>query len=87
MIKFLIVFYDLIFQCTGPSMEPTIFSNDVLFTEHITPRLRTLKRGDIIIAKCPTNPQQHICKRIAAMEGDKVRYGFTTYIVNIKFNV
>ncbi|KAK0160137.1 hypothetical protein PV328_007574 [Microctonus aethiopoides] len=67
--------------CTGPSMEPTIFSNDVLFTEHITPRLRTLKKGDIIIAKCPTNPQQHICKRIAAMEGDKVRYGFTTYIV------
>lgn len=64
-------------------MEPTIYSNDILFTEHITPRLLKLKKGDIVIAKCPSNPRQHICKRIKAVEGEKVRYGFTTYVVSL----
>ncbi|KAF7991634.1 hypothetical protein HCN44_010435 [Aphidius gifuensis] len=67
--------------CTGPSMEPTIISNDILFTEHISPRLHRLKKNDIIIAKSPSNPRQHICKRITATEGEKVRHGFTTYVV------
>ncbi|XP_063992408.1 mitochondrial inner membrane protease subunit 1 [Diachasmimorpha longicaudata] len=67
--------------CTGPSMEPTIYSKDILFTEHITPRLLKLKKGDIVIAKCPSNPRQHICKRIKAVEGERVRYGFTTYLI------
>ncbi|XP_015599355.1 mitochondrial inner membrane protease subunit 1 [Cephus cinctus] len=69
--------------CTGPSMEPTIYSNDVLFTEHISPRLQRMSKGDIIIAKCPSNPQQHICKRITGLPGDKVRHGYTTYTVPI----
>ncbi|XP_043268700.1 mitochondrial inner membrane protease subunit 1 [Venturia canescens] len=67
--------------CTGPSMEPTIFSNTLLFTEHLSPRLQKLSKGDIIIAKSPSEPRQHICKRITGLPGDKVRYGFTTYVV------
>ncbi|XP_034950397.1 mitochondrial inner membrane protease subunit 1-like [Chelonus insularis] len=67
--------------CTGPSMEPTLYSKDVIFTEHISHRLQRLKKGDIIIAKCPINPHQHICKRIIAVEGDKIRYGFKKYVV------
>lgn len=57
-------------------MEPTIYSNNILLTEHFTPRYRNVDRGDIIIAKCPTNPKQYICKRVAALPGDLVRTGF-----------
>lgn len=53
-------------------MEPTLFSNNVLVTEHISPRFNKIQRGDIVIAKCPTNPKQHICKRVIGIPGDHV---------------
>ncbi|KAI5630756.1 peptidase s24-like domain-containing protein [Phthorimaea operculella] len=63
-------------MCSGPSMEPTLETNNILFTEHITPRLQRLKRGDIVIAKSPTNPKQNICKRIVALPGDSIKGAF-----------
>lgn len=51
-------------------------SNNILFTEHITPRFQRLRRGDIIIAKNPSNPKQNICKRIKALPGDHVKFPF-----------
>ncbi|KOB64975.1 putative IMP1 inner mitochondrial membrane peptidase-like protein [Operophtera brumata] len=63
-------------MCSGPSMEPTLESNNILLTEHISPRLQRLRRGDIIIAKSPSNPKQNICKRITGLAGDKVRGHF-----------
>ncbi|KAK9869961.1 hypothetical protein WA026_006059 [Henosepilachna vigintioctopunctata] len=62
--------------CSGPSMEPSIISNDIILTEHITPRFRQIKRGDIVIAKCPYNPQQNICKRVRGLPGDKIYTNF-----------
>lgn len=67
--------------CRGPSMEPTIHSEDILLTEHITPRLNRIQRGDIVIARSPTNPHHHICKRVAAVQGDKIRQDFRAQIV------
>ncbi|GBP43699.1 Mitochondrial inner membrane protease subunit 1 [Eumeta japonica] len=64
-------------MCSGPSMEPTLESDHILLTEHITPRLQRLRRGDIVIAKSPTNPRQNICKRITGLPGDKIRTSFT----------
>ncbi|XP_049532353.1 mitochondrial inner membrane protease subunit 1 [Anopheles darlingi] len=58
--------------CVGPSMEPTLTTNNVLVTDRITPRLSKLQRGDIIITKSPTNPVQHVCKRIIGMPGDRI---------------
>ena len=31
-----------------------------------------IHRGDIVIAKSPTDPTEFICKRLVAMEGDRV---------------
>ncbi|KAJ9581991.1 hypothetical protein L9F63_003681 [Diploptera punctata] len=67
--------------CTGPSMEPTLFSNDILLTEHITPRFESIKKGDIVIAKSPSNPRMNVCKRVTGMPGDKVILGFSTHVV------
>lgn len=63
-------------------MEPTIFSEDIILTEHITPRFNRIHRGDVIIARSPSNPRHHICKRVVALEGDKVKNGFHTHIVS-----
>lgn len=53
-------------------MEPTLYSDNILMTERISPRLNEIYRGDIIIAKNPSNPQQHICKRVIGLPGDKI---------------
>ncbi|XP_075155717.1 mitochondrial inner membrane protease subunit 1 [Haematobia irritans] len=58
--------------CNGPSMEPTLYSNNILLTERITTRFYKPNRGDIIIAISPTNPEQYICKRVIGLPGDKV---------------
>ncbi|CAG9828126.1 unnamed protein product [Diabrotica balteata] len=65
--------------CSGPSMEPTLHSDDVLLTKHVSPLRGGINKGDIIIAKCPTNPKQQICKRVVALPGEKVKTGFRTY--------
>ncbi|XP_049888248.1 mitochondrial inner membrane protease subunit 1 isoform X2 [Pectinophora gossypiella] len=57
-------------------MEPTLESNNILLTEHISPRLQTLRRGDIVIARSPTNPKQNICKRIVGLPGDSIKSHF-----------
>ncbi|XP_024879942.1 mitochondrial inner membrane protease subunit 1-like isoform X1 [Temnothorax curvispinosus] len=63
--------------CSGPSMEPTLYTNDVLLLERISVRLQRLEKGDIVISKCPNNPEQNICKRIVGLPGDRIRDGFT----------
>lgn len=63
-------------------MEPTLYTNDVLFMERISVRLQRLEKGDIVISKCPTNPKQNICKRITGLPGDKIKNGFNVTTVN-----
>jgi inner membrane protease subunit 1 len=64
-------------------MEPTIYSNDILLTERITPRFQRIKKGDIIIAKSPSDPQIYICKRVTGMPGDTVLVGFSSQVVRL----
>ncbi|XP_068627586.1 mitochondrial inner membrane protease subunit 1 [Battus philenor] len=68
-------------MCSGPSMEPTLESNNILLTEHISPRMRKLRRGDIVIAISPSNPRQNICKRIIGLPGDRVKGYFRSQVV------
>lgn len=65
-------FHLLLFQCKGPSMEPTLFSDNVLLTERISKYWRKYKSGDIIIAISPVNSSQYICKRIVAVSGERI---------------
>ncbi|XP_052006541.1 mitochondrial inner membrane protease subunit 1-like isoform X1 [Xyrauchen texanus] len=59
-------------SCSGPSMEPTIISHDVVFSERISRHLCRIQKGDVIIAKSPFDPKMNICKRVIGLEGDKV---------------
>ncbi|XP_030381902.1 mitochondrial inner membrane protease subunit 1 [Scaptodrosophila lebanonensis] len=58
--------------CKGPSMEPTLFSDNVLLTERISKYWRNYQSGDIIIAVSPVNADQYICKRIVAVSGERI---------------
>ena len=59
--------------CVGPSMQPTFNDvGDVVIMERLTPHLHRYTRGDVVIAKSPTNSTQTVCKRIRALEGDIV---------------
>jgi inner membrane protease subunit 1 len=60
-------------------MEPTIYSEDVLLTEHVSARFHKIDRGNVVIAKCPSNPKQYICKRVTGLPGDRVKTGFNSY--------
>jgi mitochondrial inner membrane protease subunit 1 len=53
-------------------MMPTLKTDQILFTERITARMNRIERGDIIIAKCPINPSQNICKRVVGLAGDRI---------------
>lgn len=59
-------------QCSGSSMEPTLYSNNVLVTDRISPRIGNIDRGDVVIAKNPNHPKQLICKRIVGLPGDLI---------------
>mmetsp|Transcript_16842 Transcript_16842/g.19566 ORF Transcript_16842/g.19566 Transcript_16842/m.19566 type:complete len:151 (-) Transcript_16842:355-807(-) len=60
-------------MCVGPSMLPTFnAAGDIVIVEHITPRFGTLKVGDVVLAKSPTNPRKTVCKRIRGLGGDTV---------------
>ncbi|KAG9475762.1 hypothetical protein GDO78_003923 [Eleutherodactylus coqui] len=58
--------------CSGPSMQPTIMDDDILVCDSLSRLLSSFNKGDIIIAKSPSNPNHVICKRVIGLEGDKV---------------
>ncbi|XP_037082495.1 mitochondrial inner membrane protease subunit 1-like [Pollicipes pollicipes] len=58
--------------CTGPSMEPTISSHDVIVTEKISPLRQRIAAGDIVVVRSPSSPRHNICKRVTAVAGERV---------------
>ncbi|XP_061882601.1 mitochondrial inner membrane protease subunit 1 isoform X2 [Entelurus aequoreus] len=58
--------------CSGPSMEPTIVNKDVIFLDRMSRHLCKIQKGDIVVAKSLFDPNMNICKRVIALEGDKV---------------
>uniref|UniRef100_A0ACB8G3W9 IMP1 inner mitochondrial membrane peptidase-like n=1 Tax=Sphaerodactylus townsendi TaxID=933632 RepID=A0ACB8G3W9_9SAUR len=58
--------------CSGPSMEPTIYNSDIVFSDNLSCHLYSIQKGDIVIAKNPNDPKSNICKRVIGLEGDKV---------------
>ena len=61
--------------CVGPSMWPTLNPRgDVLLVEKPSVAWLRIRPGDVVIAASPTNPRQTVCKRVAGLEGDRVRY-------------
>lgn len=55
------------------SMMPTFnHLGDVVLLERVSAHLKTIQRGDVVVAQSPTQPNQTVCKRIRAVQGDRV---------------
>lgn len=60
-------------MCVGPSMIPTFNSvGDIVLCDKLSPRLRRLQRGDVVVCRSPTSVGQTVCKRIVGMPGDEL---------------
>lgn len=60
----------------GPSMIPTFNvknDGDLIITEHLSAQFRTIKKGDVVIVRSPEDPKCLLCKRVAAMSGERIR--------------
>lgn len=60
------------FIVIGASMEPNFSEGDYLLIDKISYRLRTPKRGEIIVFKYPESPEKNFIKRIIGLPGEKV---------------
>ncbi|VVC44779.1 Peptidase S26A, signal peptidase I,Peptidase S24/S26A/S26B/S26C,Peptidase S26A, signal peptidase I [Cinara cedri] len=62
----------------GISMQPTLnptlsTSSDMVFLSYLPVRFDSIKRGDLIVAISPRNPNEIIVKRVIGLEGDVVK--------------
>ena len=62
---------DIVFT-TGVSMEPMIQEGDVFLLDRTCIRKQLLNVGDVVVARSPERPQDHICKRVKGLAGDTV---------------
>ncbi|RUP52395.1 peptidase S24/S26A/S26B/S26C [Jimgerdemannia flammicorona] len=59
--------------CLGPSMLPTFnMVGDLVVLEHLSPQLKRVDVGDVVVCVSPTNPGRAVCKRILGMPGDYI---------------
>ena len=54
------------------SMETTIMTNDLVFTEKVTYRMHEPEAGDIVTFADPSDPERTLIKRVIATEGQTV---------------
>ena len=59
-------------QIKGASMEPTFYNGNYIFTSKVTYKIRTPKRGDIVVFYSPKNHDIEFIKRIIGIPGDTI---------------
>lgn len=64
-------------------MEPTLSSNDVIVTEHLSPMFKKFNYGDIVVSKSLNNPKEFVCKRIIGLPGDRIYFNKIQIVSNI----
>jgi signal peptidase I len=70
-----IIFHTYVFaraNVDGPSMQPTLHTNDALFIEKISTELSDIKRGEIVIFKNKETNGSYYVKRVIGIAGDKI---------------
>jgi signal peptidase I len=60
------------FIVDGNSMQPNFDNNEYLLVEKITPKMQSLKRGDVIVFHPPGQEDTNYIKRIIGLPNEKV---------------
>ncbi len=68
------------FYVSGQSMETNFHNNEYIIVDQVSYRLRTPKRGDVVVFKYPLNVTFSFIKRVIALPGERitVRSGVVT---------
>ncbi len=66
------IFFFRPFQVSGESMYPTYENREYILTNLIGLKFESLKRGDVIVFKSPTDPDKDFIKRVIGIPGDSV---------------
>ena len=56
----------------GPSMEPTLYTGERLWSIKILYRFTEPHKGDVVVFQYPLDPRRDFVKRVIAVAGDKV---------------
>ncbi len=70
------------FLVDGPSMEPTMWTDESLMVLKIAYRFGEPKRGDIVVFQYPYNPEKDYIKRVIAVGGDTIEMRLGRVYVN-----
>lgn len=61
-----------VYLVEGPSMEPTLHTNERVFVNKLLYRFREPKPGEIIVLQDPNRPQRELIKRVIAVAGETI---------------
>lgn len=61
-----------VYLVEGPSMEPTLHTNERVFVNKLVYRFRQPKPGEIIVLQDPNRPQRELIKRVIAVGGETI---------------
>lgn len=68
----------------GPSMQPTLHNNDVIFLEKLSVETSNIKRGEIVVFDSKNENNDYYIKRVIGLAGDKVDINDGKVYVNDK---
>jgi len=71
-----VVAYALLFHLSivrGSSMAPGIHDGDRILVDHLSYFLGDVRRGDVVVLRCPLAPELDYIKRVIGLPGDDVR--------------
>lgn len=80
-----VVAYALLFHLSvvrGSSMVPGIRDGDRILVDHLSYVLGDVRRGDVVVLRCPIDPSLDYIKRVIALPGDEVRIEGEDVFVN-----
>ncbi|MBU0596986.1 signal peptidase I [Patescibacteria group bacterium] len=61
------------FYVKGQSMENTFYEHEYLIIDEISYRFREPERGEVIVFRSPTNPEDFYLKRVIGLPGERVK--------------
>jgi inner membrane protease subunit 1 len=58
-------------------MEPSIYSGDLVIIQRFSKAFNSIDKGDVVIAKSPSEYKRFILKRVKAVDGQVVKKGIS----------
>jgi signal peptidase I len=80
-----VVAYVLLFHLSvvrGASMNPGIHDGDRILVDHLSYMFGGVRRGDVVVLRCPVDPSLDYIKRVIGLPGDEVRIEDGSVYVN-----